>query len=122
MKDILVVEDNLVNRELLREILESRDYSVIEAGDGQEALQVLREKSPELAIIDIQMPKITGYGLIKLIREDPVISHTKCLALTAYAMSGDHERVLQAGFDGYLTKPFETNELIAAIHHLLGVH
>lgn len=120
MREILVVEDNIVNRELVREILHSRGYSVVEASDGEEALKLLREKQPILALIDIQMPKVSGLELIKLIREDANLAATKCLALTAYAMSGDHEKILQAGFDSYVTKPFETKQLIKAIHELVG--
>lgn len=122
MKEILVVEDNLVNRELIREILGTRGYSIIEAGDGEEALSLLRSDDPALAIIDIQMPKVSGLDLIRMIRGDSAIAHTKCLALTAYAMSGDQEKILQAGFDAYLTKPFESKQLMKAIRDLLDGH
>jgi two-component system, cell cycle response regulator DivK len=118
VKDILVVEDNPVNRELIREILEARGYSVVEAKDGAEAITLLREKTATVAIIDIQMPKMSGLELIRLIREDERLSHAKCLALTAYAMSGDREKILQAGFDAYLTKPFESRELLRTIEML----
>jgi two-component system, cell cycle response regulator DivK len=119
MKEILVVEDNSVNRELIREILESRGYSVTEAENGEEALASLRKQIPTVAIIDIQMPRLSGIDLIKSIRGDSSLARTKCLALTAYAMSGDREKVLEAGFDAYLTKPFESKELLAAINGLI---
>jgi two-component system, cell cycle response regulator DivK len=118
VKDILVVEDNPVNRELIREILEAQGYSVVEAQDGAEAIAMLREKTPTVAIIDIQMPKVSGLELIKLIREDERLYQTKCLALTAYAMSGDKDKLLRSGFDAYLTKPFESRELVRTIEVL----
>ena len=115
MKEILVVEDNPVNRELIREILESRGYNVEEAEDGEKALAMLRDRHSELAIIDIQMPRVSGLELIKMIRQEPGLATTKCLALTAFAMSGDRERILEAGFDAYLTKPFQSKQLLEAI-------
>lgn len=120
MKDILVAEDNPVNRELIREILESRGYSVTEAENGEEAIKLLRQRSPAMAIIDIQMPKMSGFELIRLIREESGISKTKCLALTAFAMGGDREKILGAGFDAYLTKPFDAKHLIGTIHDLIN--
>lgn len=87
--------------------------------DGEEAIQLLRETGAEMALVDIQMPKVSGFDFIKLIRNDPALAPTKCLALTAYAMGGDREKVLAAGFDAYLSKPFESRELIEAIQNLL---
>ena len=118
MKEILVVEDNPVNRELIREILESRDYAVVEAEDGEKALELLRIRHSELAIIDIQMPRVSGLELIKWIRQEPGLAATKCLALTAFAMAGDRERIMEAGFDAYLTKPFQSKELLQTIMDL----
>lgn len=118
MKEVLVVEDNPVNRELIREILELRGYSVREAQDGGQAIHELRSHQVQVAIIDIQMPRVSGLGLIQQIRSDPVLSGTRCLALTAYAMQGDRERMLDAGFDAYLTKPFNAKELLQTIEDL----
>jgi two-component system, cell cycle response regulator DivK len=118
VKDIVIVEDNPVNRELIREILESRGFSVREAADGERALTLLREIMPEIALIDIQMPKVSGLELVKMIREDPQLRSIRCIALTAYAMSGDQERALQAGFDAYVTKPFESRQLLQTIKDL----
>src|SRR5437868_8730577 len=119
MSKILVAEDNLPNRELIREILEACGYDVIEAGDGQQALDKLEENLPDLVLLDIQMPVLDGYAVVRKLRQTPRLANLKVLALTAYAMQGDREKVLEAGFDGYLTKPLNTATLNATIREFL---
>jgi CheY-like chemotaxis protein len=119
MSKILVAEDNLPNRELIREILEACGYDVIEAGDGQQALDRLEENLPDLVLLDIQMPVLDGYAVVRKLRQTPGLANLKVLALTAYAMQGDREKVLEAGFDGYLTKPVDMASLAKQIAQLL---
>lgn len=119
MSKILVAEDNLPNRELIREILEACGYDVIEAGDGQQALDKLEENLPDLVLLDIQMPVLDGYAVVRKLRQTPRLANLKVLALTAYAMQGDREKVLEAGFDGYLTKPVDMVSLAKEIAQLL---
>jgi two-component system, cell cycle response regulator DivK len=119
MSKILVAEDNLPNRELIREILEACGYEVIEAGDGQQALDKLEENLPDLVLLDIQMPVLDGYAVVRKLRQTPRLANLKVLALTAYAMQGDREKVLEAGFDGYLTKPVDVVSLAKQIGQLL---
>ena len=119
MNKILVAEDNLPNRELIREILETCGYEVIEAVDGQQALNKLEESMPDLVLLDIQMPVLDGYAVIRQLRQTPRLAGLKILALTAYAMQGDREKVLEAGFDGYLTKPIDMAALTKQIQQLL---
>ena len=119
MNKILVAEDNLPNRELIREILETCGYEVIEAVDGQQALDKLEESMPDLVLLDIQMPVLDGYAVVRQLRQTPRLAGLKILALTAYAMQGDREKVLEAGFDGYLTKPIDMAALTKQIHQLL---
>src|SRR4051812_8477316 len=107
MKKILVVEDNQVNRELVRDMLEGPDFEIFEAENGLEALHMLPKIAPDLVLLDIQMPVLDGMSAIKQIREKPQYAPLPVLALTAYAMVGDKERVLAAGFSGYLTKPID---------------
>ena len=107
MSKVLVAEDNLPNRELIREILESCGHQVIEAEDGQQALERLKESTPDLILLDIQMPVLDGYAVVRQVRQTPHLANLTVLALTAYAMQGDREKVLQSGFDGYLTKPID---------------
>jgi CheY-like chemotaxis protein len=108
MSTILIAEDNLVNRELLREMLEARDYRVAEARDGKEALAKIDEVKPDLVLLDINMPVLDGFAVIRLIRENPIFHQVPILAVTAYAMKEDRERVLRAGFDSYIAKPIDS--------------
>ncbi len=106
-KTILVADDNVASRELIREVLETSSYEVIEATDGLEAVHKARERAPDLVLVDIQMPHLDGFGVLQQLREDPQFRGLRVVALTAFAMQGDRERALDAGFDGYITKPVE---------------
>jgi CheY-like chemotaxis protein len=119
MSKILVAEDNLPNRELIREILETRGYEVIEACDGQEALDKLEQTEPDLVLLDIQMPVLDGLAVIRQIRGNPRFATLRVLAVTAYAMQGSRESFLDAGFDGYLSKPIDMAVLTKEIRQLL---
>src|ERR1700689_613771 len=119
MTTILVAEDNPVNCELLRELLEARGYSVIEAPDGQEALCMIEQSHPDIVLLDIGMPVLNGYAVIRKIRENPSLATLPVLAITAYAMRGDRESVMNAGFDGYLSKPINARDLSKEIERLL---
>ncbi|MFZ0298506.1 MAG: response regulator [Candidatus Sulfotelmatobacter sp.] len=116
---ILVAEDNAVNRELLRELLEARGYTVFEACDGQEALRMIEETKPELLLLDIGMPVLDGFGVIRKIRENPRLAPLPVVAVTAYAMRGDRETILASGFDGYLSKPLSPSSLTEELDRLL---
>ena len=116
---ILVAEDNAVNRELLRELLEARGYTVFEACDGQEALRMIEETKPELLLLDIGMPVLDGFGVIRRIRENPSLPPLPVVAVTAYAMRGDRETILASGFDGYLSKPLNPASLTEELDRLL---
>jgi CheY-like chemotaxis protein len=107
MKRVLVADDNPVSRELIREILEDDDCEVIEAGDGREALEKVREHRPDLALLDIQMPVMDGNAVVREIRADAQLSKLPVVALTAYAMQGDREKALALGFNSYITKPID---------------
>jgi two-component system cell cycle response regulator DivK len=110
-KKILVADDSDPSRELIREVLELSDYEVIEAADGAEALSRIRETMPDLVLMDIQMPRLNGYDVLRHLREDQRLVRLPVIALTAFAMQGDRERVLEAGFDGYITKPVDIARL-----------
>jgi CheY-like chemotaxis protein len=119
MIKVLIAEDNAVNRELLRELLEGRGYTVLEACDGQEALQMIEEVQPEVLLMDIGMPVLDGFAVIRRIRENPRLVSLPVVAVTAYAMRGDKEKILKAGFDGYLSKPLNPSALTAELDRLL---
>jgi CheY-like chemotaxis protein len=117
---ILVAEDNAVNRELLRELLEARGYAVFEACDGQEALRMIEQAQPDLLLLDIGMPVLDGFGVIRKIRDNPRLAMLPVVAVTAYAMRGDREKILNSGFDGYLSKPLNPSALTEQLDRLLA--
>jgi two-component system cell cycle response regulator DivK len=119
MKKVLVAEDSVVNRELIRELLEIHDYAVYEAGDGQQALEKINEVRPDILLLDLGMPVLDGYGTIARIRENSELQSLPVLAVTAYAMHGDREKILAAGFDGYISKPINSKILFEELERLL---
>jgi two-component system cell cycle response regulator DivK len=120
MNTILIAEDNLVNRELLREMLEARNYHVAEARDGKEALAKIDEVKPDLILLDINMPVLDGFAVIRLIREHPTFYQVPVLAVTAYAMKEDRERVLGAGFNSYIAKPIDSAALFKELKKFIS--
>jgi CheY-like chemotaxis protein len=107
---ILIVDDNPVNLKLVRVLLSSQGYEVRSAGDAEEALTVLREFTPRLILMDVQLPGMDGLELTRRLKADPALRGVVILALTAYAMKGDEEKVLAAGCDGYVAKPIDTRK------------
>jgi len=119
MIKVLIAEDNPVNRELLRELLELRGYTVVEACDGQQALQLIEQVHPELALLDIGMPVMDGFAVIRGIRENPRWAQLPVVAVTAYAMREDQQQILDSGFDGYLSKPVRASCLYQELDRVL---
>ena len=108
---ILIVEDNENNSSLFRDILNFHGYKVAVASDGQEGVALARELMPDLILMDIQMPGMDGMTAGRILKRDPATSGLKIVALTSFAMRGDQEKILAAGFDGFLSKPISTREL-----------
>ena len=108
---ILVVEDNDRNRRLLKILLESRGYEVIEAVTGEEAMKYLKDHKPGLILMDIQLPNVDGLEMTRKIKSNPKTADIPIVAVTAYAMKVDRERILEAGCDGYISKPIDTRRL-----------
>jgi two-component system cell cycle response regulator DivK len=108
---ILIIEDNENNRCLFRDILIFYGYKVSVASDGQEGVALAREQMPDLILMDIQMPGMDGLTAAGILKGDPATSGLKIVAVTSFAMQGDQEKILAAGFDGYLSKPISTREL-----------
>jgi len=111
--NILVAEDNVINQELLRRILEKRGHSVVVVEDGRQALAALCKLDFDLVLMDLQMPEMDGFQATAAIREreGATLRHQKVIALTAHAMKGDEERCVAAGMDGYLSKPIQLRQL-----------
>ncbi len=114
-KAVLCIEDNFLNRRLVRKILASRGYKVLEAEDGLKGWQMVRTLHPPLVLMDINLPKMDGEEITKLIKADPELRDIPVIALTASAMRGDRERFLAAGCDDYLSKPIQPLDLLAKV-------
>ena len=112
---ILVVEDNDLNMKLFREVLSAEGYRTLEATTGGEAVEMATEHAPDLVLMDIQMPDIDGVEALRRLRADARTSSLRVLAVTAQAMQGDREHFLAAGFDGYLSKPVNVQELLGTV-------
>jgi two-component system cell cycle response regulator DivK len=119
MKTVLIAEDREASRELIRAMLEHAGYAVLEAADGAEALAIAFEKTPDLVLLDLQMPKKDGLQVLKELRADRRFRVTPIVALTASAMRGDKENALKSGFTGYLTKPVSLSEIRQELLRLL---
>ena len=114
-KVVLCIEDNFLNRRLVRKILASRGYKVLEAEDGLKGWEMVRTLHPPLVLMDINLPKMDGEEITKLIKADPELRDIPVIALTASAMRGDRERFLAAGCDDYLSKPIQPLDLLAKV-------
>lgn len=117
---ILVVEDNEQNRILMRQILTYHGYEVLEATDGLTGLEMARAHIPALILLDIQMPVMNGFAVIRELRNNPELRKIKAIAVTSFAMKGDREKALQAGFDEYVTKPIDTREFPELVKQVLS--
>ena len=118
-KTILVVEDQEDNRQILRDLLGSAGFRMVEAHDGEQALLVARSQRPDLILMDIQLPILDGYEATRAIKRDPELKHIPVIAVTSYALSGDEARAREAGCDAYVAKPYSTRHLLARIEQFL---
>lgn len=116
---ILIADDRPSSRELLRVVLERTGYDVLEAPDGEAALDLIRNREPDLVLLDLQMPKLDGIAVLEAVRRDPRFARLPIVALTASAMRGDKERILAAGFTDYLAKPAGPEQLRETVARLL---
>ncbi|MDD4875670.1 MAG: response regulator [Dehalococcoidales bacterium] len=116
---ILIVEDNPLNMKLLEMVLRGREYILLKATDGEEAFDVAIKVQPDLIIMDIQLPKLNGLEVTKKLRKIPAFCNTPIIGVTAYAMKGDQETIIESGCDAYLSKPINTRELPGMIAEML---
>ncbi len=112
---ILIVEDNPMNLELATDLLEAAGFTVHQAATAEEGLRLARELSPQMILMDWSLPGIDGLAATQALRADPATRHLRVIALTAHAMRGDEELALQAGCDGYLTKPIDTRTFAGTV-------
>lgn len=119
-KRVLIVEDNLVNRELVVDLLEAAGYEVEEAEDGTQVLEAVKARRPDLILMDMQLPHVDGLDATRALKADPDTQAIPVVAVSAYAMNGDRERMLAAGCSGYIPKPLDTRRFLPAIATLLS--
>jgi len=119
MKRILVVEDNEINRVLIRDILNLGDFKMIEAGDGQEGVDLARTLKPDLILMDIQLPIMDGISATRLLKSNPETRNIPVIALTGYAYEKDRRAFLEAGGDAFVSKPIDVDELLTTMAKVL---
>lgn len=116
---ILHVEDNPSNRKVVQHIFRTVDYRLTEATDGEEGVAAARRELPDLVLLDMQLPKLSGYDVARALKADEGTRHIPILAVTSYALAGDETRAMEAGCDGYLPKPFRPHQLLEHLEKLL---
>jgi FOG: CheY-like receiver len=119
-KTVLIVEDNELNMKLFNDLLESRGYGVIQTRSGLEALDLARAHMPDLILMDIQLPEVSGLVVTKWLKDDDQLAHIPVIAVTAFAMKGDEERILQGGCEGYISKPISVSHFLETIARYIG--
>jgi two-component system cell cycle response regulator DivK len=118
-KTILYVEDNEMNRKIVRDLLKRTKYQLVEAFDGEEGVAKALELRPDLILMDIQLPKLSGMDATRRLRADPVTANTPIVTITSFALSGDEQKAKEAGATAYLAKPYSPFDLLNLIRKLL---
>lgn len=119
-KTVLIVEDNELNMKLFNDLLEAKGYEVIQTRNGLNALDLAKKHRPDLILMDIQLPEVSGLEVTKWIKEDETISSIPVIAVTAFAMKGDEERIRQGGCEAYISKPISVATFIKTIQYYIG--
>jgi two-component system cell cycle response regulator DivK len=118
-KSILIVEDNELNIKLFHDLLEAQGYEIYQTRDGLEALKMAREYRPDLILMDIQLPEVSGLEVTKWLKEDEDLKSIPVVAVTAFAMKGDEEKVREGGCEAYIAKPISVNHFLETIEQFL---
>ncbi len=118
-KKILIVEDNELNMKLFHDLLEAQGYDILETREGLQALSLAREHHPDLILMDIQLPEISGLEVTKWLKEDDELAAIPVVAVTAFAMKGDEERIREGGCEAYISKPISVVHFLDTIRKLL---
>jgi two-component system cell cycle response regulator DivK len=118
-KKVLIVEDNELNMKLFHDLLDAQGYETLQTREGLEALSIAREQRPDLILMDIQLPEISGLEVTKWLKEDEELAGIPVVAVTAFAMKGDEERIRQGGCEAYISKPISVTGFLETIRRLL---
>ncbi|MEI7609599.1 MAG: response regulator [Rhodospirillaceae bacterium] len=119
-KCVLIVEDNELNMKLFHDLLEAHGYATLQTKDGMEALKLAREHRPDLILMDIQLPEVSGLEVTKWIKEDEELKSIPIIAVTAFAMKGDEEKIREGGCEDYLAKPISVTKFLQAVQRFLN--
>ena len=119
-KKVLIVEDNELNMKLFHDLLDAQGYETLQTREGLQALALAREHRPDLILMDIQLPEISGLEVTKWLKEDADLASIPVVAVTAFAMKGDEERILQGGCEGYISKPISVPHFLETIARYIG--
>ena len=119
-KRVLIVEDNELNMKLFNDLLEANGYGTIQTRSGVEAVELTRIHRPDLILMDIQLPEVSGLEVIRWIKDDETLRHIPVIAITAFAMKGDEEKIRQGGCEAYLSKPISVVKFLETVRHYLS--
>ena len=119
-KVILNVEDNEANRKIVRYLFESKGYQVIEAMDGEEGVRMADQERPDIILMDVQLPKLSGYEATLRIKANPALRDIPVIAVTSFALGGDDQKAMEAGCDDYIAKPFKPRDLLERVEKFLS--
>ncbi len=119
-KTVLVVEDNELNMKLFHDLLEVHGYNILQTKDGMDALRLAREQKPDLILMDIQLPEVSGLEVTKWIKEDDDLKSIPVIAVTAFAMKGDEEKIREGGCEAYIAKPISVTNFLETVQRFLN--
>jgi two-component system cell cycle response regulator DivK len=116
-KTVLYVEDNEFNRKIVRQLLSRTSYRLVEANDGEAGVAAAREQQPDLILMDVQLPKMSGLDATRVLKSDAATAHIPIIVITSFALSGDDRKAMDAGASSYLAKPYSPRDLLALIRN-----
>lgn len=119
-KTVLVVEDNELNMKLFHDLLEANGYEILQTRDGMEALKMAREFRPDLILMDIQLPEVSGLEVTKWIKEDDALKEIPVVAVTAFAMKGDEQKIREGGCEAYIAKPISVTDFLETVRRFIN--
>ena len=119
-KTILIVEDNELNMKLFNDLLEAHGYSTLQTRDGRDVVDLAREHKPDLIIMDIQLPEISGLEVTRILKDDDELKNIPVIAVTAFAMKGDEEKIREGGCEGYIAKPISVPNFLETVGRFLS--
>ena len=119
-KTILIVEDNDLNMKLFNDLLQAHGYSTLQTKDGREALRLTSEHHPDLILMDIQLPEVSGLEITKMLKDDASLKSIPVIAVTAFAMKGDEEKIREGGCEGYIAKPISVANFLQTVARFLS--